>query len=151
MTKIKNVVIIMKKLIYYNYNYNNYYNTVYNNYKRSPNGVKENGVVLNYLGRLHTASRARTSRRSSPLRSGRVTAQLRHSICRSAGPTQYQRYPRVCGDPPRLSLHSSHATTRARDDPSTRTFIYSILGYSLSNARNKILHKSRILFIIDSD
>lgn len=28
---------------------------------------------------------------------------------------------------------------------------YSILGYSLSNARNKILHKSRILFIIDSD
>lgn len=35
----------MKKLIYYYYNYNNYYNTVYNNYKRSPNGVKENGVL----------------------------------------------------------------------------------------------------------
>lgn len=62
--KIKKVVVIMKKLIYYYYNYNNYYNTVYNNYKRSPNVVKENGVVLNYLGRLHTATRPRTGRRA---------------------------------------------------------------------------------------
>lgn len=67
----------MKKLIYYNYN--DYYNTVYNNYKRSPNAVKENGVVLNYLVRACAHGVARThltlQARSVPgLRTGLLSA-----------------------------------------------------------------------------
>lgn len=116
----------MKKLIYYNYNYNNYYNTVYNNYKRSPNGVKENGVVLNYLGCLQRAREAR-------------------SASRAARPRSASRRPGR-GEP------TVRARAPRRATPGRPRFIYLFdLGYSLSNARNKILHKSRILFIIDSD